>query len=63
MGEVLVLLYGDKSCNRQGLRSSVYDLVNVHHGKVGCMPTFNGDRHLFIEIEDRLAQGHGEGTL
>ena len=63
VGEVLVILNGEKSCNRQGIRSSVYDLVNVQHGKVGCLPIFNGDRNLFRELEDILAPGHGEGSF
>ena len=64
MGEVLVLLTGDTSCNSQGLlRSTVYSLVGMHNEKVGCMIVVNGDRHLVRNIEDRIVLGHGEGAF
>ena len=57
VGEVLVLLTGNKACHRKGISSEVYALVSMHHEKVSCMIIFNGDRHLAREIEDRLVPG------
>ena len=50
LGEVMVILIGDTSCHGQGLRSAVYAIVSMHHGKVHCLLIFNGDMHLVREL-------------
>ena len=63
MGEVLVPLAGDKSCNIQGLCSAVYGLLSIHHGKPSCLLIVNGDRCLVRDIEDILVPGHFGGAF
>ena len=63
MVEVLVLLSGDTSCYIQGLRSAVYYLVRMQHGKVIILLIVNVHRHIVRELEDRLVPGHGEVSI
>ena len=63
VGEVLVLLTCDTSCHIQGLCSAVYALLRMKYGKVICMLIDNGDKYLFINIENRLIPGHSEGVF
>ena len=63
MGAVLVILIGDRSFHRQGIRSDVYALVIIKNGKVSCLLIANGDMHLVRELENRCIPGHGEGSL
>ena len=60
VGEVMVILAGDTSCHRQGLRSAVYALVIMQNGKAIFLLIMNGDRNLARDIEERLVPGHGE---
>ena len=62
VGDVLVLLTGDKSFHAQGLLSAVYSIVSMHHGKVVFMLNNNGYRHLVGDLEDRIFPGHNEGA-
>ena len=63
VGEVMVILAGDTSYHNKGLRSDIYTIVSIKHGKVSFMLIVNGDRHLFREIVERLLPCHGEGSL
>ena len=63
MVEVLVLLSGDTSCYIQGLRSAVYYLVRMQHGKFIILLIVNVHRHIVRELEDRLVPGHGEVSI
>ena len=63
MGEVIVFLTGDTYYNSQGISSAVYSIVNIHNGKSICLIIYNGDRHLFRELEDRLFPGQVEGAF
>ena len=63
VGDILFLLTGDTLFHVQGLFSYIYDLVSIHNGKVGCLFIFNYDRHLIIELADRLVPGHSEELL
>ena len=60
MGEVLVLLTGDTSCDIQGLRSSENSIISIQHGKVSCMVIVSVNRHLIRYLENRLSPGHFE---
>ena len=50
MGETMVLLTGDTPYHGQGLCSSVHALLSMHYGKVSCLFTVDGDRHLVREL-------------
>ena len=63
VGEVLVILTGEKSCHSQGLHSAVYALVSMYYGEVTCLLMVNGDGHLFRELEYRLVPGHVERSV
>ena len=61
--EIMVLISVDTSYHIQGIRSSVYALVIMHHGKVSFIIIVNSDGHLVRELEDIRVPGHGEGAL
>ena len=60
---VLVIITGDTFCHSQVLHSSVYALVIMKHGKVGCLLIVNVGMPLIRDLEDRLVPDHSEGFL
>ena len=59
MGEVLFLLTGDTSCYIQVIRSYLYALAIIQHGKLIFLIILNGDSLLVRDLEYRLVPGHG----
>ena len=58
VGDILILLTGDTYCHGQGLFSSVYAILIMYHGNLGCMFIATGDMHLVRDIENILVPGH-----
>ena len=63
MGEVLVLLTGDKPCHSKVLCSAIYYPVRMKHGNMSSLIIVNGDMNLIRDLEERLVPGQGEGEF
>ena len=46
VGEILILITGDKYCHGQGLCSAIYDLISIQYGKLSFLLIVNGDKRL-----------------
>ena len=58
VGDILILLTGDAYCHGQVIFSSVYAILIMYHGNLGCMFIATGYMHLFRDIEIILVPGH-----